>query len=163
MNDVDPQAWLADVLARLPDYPANKVADLLPWNWKANQQHRADVARAIFTGRSCLLVCWAARTSVCAQAGIGRQRDQLCQLSEVLDCSSEEELVLSTGRASQPGSVQAQRCALDVANSISDLCHVRAATSRRSRSWRCRAQRLGRSRKLIAGPCGRASSDNNAA
>jgi hypothetical protein len=32
----------------------------------------------------------------------GGQRDQLCQLSEVLDCSSEEELVLSTGRASQP-------------------------------------------------------------
>jgi transposase len=38
MNDVDPQAWLADVLARLPDHPASKVADLLPWNWKANQQ-----------------------------------------------------------------------------------------------------------------------------
>ena len=39
MNDVDPQAWLADVLARLlPDYPANKVADLLPWNWRASQQ-----------------------------------------------------------------------------------------------------------------------------
>uniref|UniRef100_Q07JE6 Transposase IS66 n=1 Tax=Rhodopseudomonas palustris (strain BisA53) TaxID=316055 RepID=Q07JE6_RHOP5 len=37
MNDVDPQAWLADVLARLPDHPASKVADLLPWNWKANQ------------------------------------------------------------------------------------------------------------------------------
>jgi transposase len=32
MNDVDPQAWLADVLARLPNHPANKVADLLPWN-----------------------------------------------------------------------------------------------------------------------------------
>jgi transposase len=29
MNDVDPQAWLADVLATLPDQPANKVADLL--------------------------------------------------------------------------------------------------------------------------------------
>ncbi len=41
MNDVDPQAWLADVLARLPDHPANKVADLLPWNWKANQQSKA--------------------------------------------------------------------------------------------------------------------------
>src|SRR5581483_6032745 len=26
MNDVDPQAWLADVLARLPDYPVNRVA-----------------------------------------------------------------------------------------------------------------------------------------
>ncbi|WOH85451.1 transposase domain-containing protein [Bradyrhizobium sp. BEA-2-5] len=34
MNNVDPQAWLADVLARLPDHPINSVADLLPWNWK---------------------------------------------------------------------------------------------------------------------------------
>lgn len=34
MNDVDPQAWLADVLAQLPDHAANKVADLLPWNWR---------------------------------------------------------------------------------------------------------------------------------
>ena len=44
MNDVDPQAWLADVLARLPDHHANKVADLLPWNWKANQQSKAAAA-----------------------------------------------------------------------------------------------------------------------
>src|SRR5258708_6164578 len=44
MNDVDPQAWLADVLAKLPDHPANKVADLLPWNWKANQQFNDAVA-----------------------------------------------------------------------------------------------------------------------
>jgi transposase len=44
MNGVDPQAWLADVLARLPDHPANKIADLLPWNWKANQQSKAAVA-----------------------------------------------------------------------------------------------------------------------
>jgi transposase len=44
MNDVDPQAWLAAVLARLPDHPANKVPDLLPWNWKANQQSKAAVA-----------------------------------------------------------------------------------------------------------------------
>ncbi len=34
LNDIDPKAWLADVLARLPDHPASKVADLLPWNWK---------------------------------------------------------------------------------------------------------------------------------
>src|SRR6202022_1481571 len=44
MNDVDPQAWLADVLARLPDHPANKVADLLPWSWKASQQPKAAAA-----------------------------------------------------------------------------------------------------------------------
>ena len=34
LNDIDPQAWLADVLARLPDYPAKRIADLLPWNWR---------------------------------------------------------------------------------------------------------------------------------
>jgi transposase len=33
LNDVDPQAWLADVLARLPDHPAKRIQELLPWNW----------------------------------------------------------------------------------------------------------------------------------
>jgi transposase len=33
MNDVDPQAWLADVLARIADHPAQKLHELLPWNW----------------------------------------------------------------------------------------------------------------------------------
>jgi transposase len=31
---VDPRAWLADVLSRLPDYPANHIEELLPWNWR---------------------------------------------------------------------------------------------------------------------------------
>jgi transposase len=34
MNDIDPQAWLADVLARLPDMPISRVPELLPWHWK---------------------------------------------------------------------------------------------------------------------------------
>jgi transposase len=34
MNDVDPQAWLADVLARIAEHPARRLDDLLPWNWK---------------------------------------------------------------------------------------------------------------------------------
>jgi transposase len=34
LNDIDPRAWLADVLARLPDHPARRIGDLLPWNWK---------------------------------------------------------------------------------------------------------------------------------
>ena len=38
LNSVDPQAWLADVLARLPDHPARRVADLLPWNWARERQ-----------------------------------------------------------------------------------------------------------------------------
>ena len=33
MNDVDPQAWLADVLARIAMYTAHRLDDLLPWNW----------------------------------------------------------------------------------------------------------------------------------
>jgi transposase len=33
LNNIDPQAWLADVLARLPDHPAKRISELLPWNW----------------------------------------------------------------------------------------------------------------------------------
>jgi transposase len=35
LNDVDPHAWLADVLARIADQPASRLDELLPWNWKA--------------------------------------------------------------------------------------------------------------------------------
>lgn len=35
LNDVDPQAWLADVLARIAGHPAHRLDELLPWNWKA--------------------------------------------------------------------------------------------------------------------------------
>jgi transposase len=34
LNDIDPQAWLEDVLARLPDHPAKRITELLPWNWR---------------------------------------------------------------------------------------------------------------------------------
>jgi transposase len=34
LNGIDPRAWLADLLARLPDHPAKHIADLLPWNWR---------------------------------------------------------------------------------------------------------------------------------
>jgi transposase len=37
MNDVDPQAWLADVLARIAEHPANRLDELLPWNWRPLQ------------------------------------------------------------------------------------------------------------------------------
>jgi transposase len=41
LNDIDPHAWLADVLARLPDHPAKRLAELLPWNWRQEHQGRA--------------------------------------------------------------------------------------------------------------------------
>jgi transposase len=37
MNDVDPQAWLADVLARIAEHPAHRLDDLLPWNWRPRE------------------------------------------------------------------------------------------------------------------------------
>ena len=32
LNGVDPQAWLADTLARIPDHKINRIDELLPWN-----------------------------------------------------------------------------------------------------------------------------------
>jgi hypothetical protein len=32
MNDIDPQAWLADVLGRIAGHPAHRLDDLLPWS-----------------------------------------------------------------------------------------------------------------------------------
>jgi transposase len=37
LNDVDPQAWLTDVLARIAGHPANKLEELMPWNWALHQ------------------------------------------------------------------------------------------------------------------------------
>ncbi|TWH82066.1 transposase [Novosphingobium taihuense] len=37
LNDVDPQAWLGDVLARIADCPVSKLGDLLPWSWQPSQ------------------------------------------------------------------------------------------------------------------------------
>jgi transposase len=34
LNDVDPQAWLADILARIAAHPINRLDELLPWNWQ---------------------------------------------------------------------------------------------------------------------------------
>lgn len=40
-NDVDPQARLADVLARLPNTTASRVQELLPWNWGPSNRREA--------------------------------------------------------------------------------------------------------------------------
>ncbi len=34
LNDVDPLAWLTDVLTRIADLPQNQLHELLPWHWK---------------------------------------------------------------------------------------------------------------------------------
>jgi transposase len=44
LNNVDPQAWLADVLARIADQPARRLVDLLPWNWRRLPDNQVAVA-----------------------------------------------------------------------------------------------------------------------
>lgn len=34
LNNVDPQAWLTDVLSRIADHKINTIEELLPWNYK---------------------------------------------------------------------------------------------------------------------------------
>ncbi|MDP4027274.1 transposase domain-containing protein, partial [Methylobacterium sp. NEAU 140] len=33
LNGLDSEAYLRDVLTRIADHPAKRLADLLPWNW----------------------------------------------------------------------------------------------------------------------------------
>ena len=44
LNDVDPLAWLADVLARIADIPQGRLSELLPWNWNTDQVLMAPAA-----------------------------------------------------------------------------------------------------------------------
>jgi len=44
LNDVDPRAWLADVLRRIADLRASRLHELLPWNWRKTAQDTAAAA-----------------------------------------------------------------------------------------------------------------------
>jgi transposase len=41
LNDINPQAWLANVLACIADHPASRLHELLPWHWKQAQDQAA--------------------------------------------------------------------------------------------------------------------------
>ena len=38
LNDIDPQAWLADTIARIAEIPQSRLHELLPWEWKPPAQ-----------------------------------------------------------------------------------------------------------------------------
>jgi transposase len=44
LNHVDPQAWLADVLAHIAGLPQGRLAELLPWNWRAGRAEQSHAA-----------------------------------------------------------------------------------------------------------------------
>jgi len=39
-NGIDPQAWLADVLARIAGIPQSRLHELFIWNWRAAETQR---------------------------------------------------------------------------------------------------------------------------
>jgi transposase len=41
LNGLNPQHYLADVLGRIADHPALRIAELLPWNWHPVEATRA--------------------------------------------------------------------------------------------------------------------------
>ena len=41
LNGLNPQHYLADVLARIADHPARRIAELFPWNWQPVDTTRA--------------------------------------------------------------------------------------------------------------------------
>jgi hypothetical protein len=43
LNNINPQAWLADVLGRINDQPASRLYELLPWHWN-EPGHKAAIA-----------------------------------------------------------------------------------------------------------------------
>ena len=44
MNGVNPQTWLANILARIADHPVQRLDDLLPWRWAASQVNAVNQA-----------------------------------------------------------------------------------------------------------------------
>jgi hypothetical protein len=39
LNGINPQIYLADVLSRIAEHPINRIGELLPWAWMANQHN----------------------------------------------------------------------------------------------------------------------------
>jgi transposase len=44
LSDIDPQAWLADVLARINDHAIQRLGELLPWNWRKPMPSHVEAA-----------------------------------------------------------------------------------------------------------------------
>ena len=87
MNDVDPQAWLADVLARIAEHPAHRIDELLPWNWRPHSAPRSQAGLN-------LAAIAAVFTIGCVAQMLGEDEDWLYALA--IDCSPKTAAFAST-------------------------------------------------------------------
>jgi hypothetical protein len=77
LNDVDPQAWLADVFTHIAALPQSRLHELLPWEWKK----RALLAAAAGAMAAITRVFTIRR----AAEILGRDEDLLWDISDQLD------------------------------------------------------------------------------
>ena len=81
LNGIDPQAWLADVIARISDMPVSRLHELLPWEWNlapvpnlaqdrsCHEQSRAARVYLIVRDTTAIWPRRPASTEFCAQTG----------------------------------------------------------------------------------------------
>jgi len=54
LNRVDPWEWLTNVLSRIADHKINRIDELLPWNYVADEDHLGAYPEGFFIkGRHC--------------------------------------------------------------------------------------------------------------
>ena len=56
LNDIDPVAWLADVLGRIAGIPQGRLHELLPWEWKRTASNAA-AAQAAYRVKTAATGC----------------------------------------------------------------------------------------------------------
>jgi len=59
LNGIDPEAYLRHILSVLPEWPSNKVAELLPWNVDLNRQYGAHLTLTLILRHCCIVVALA--------------------------------------------------------------------------------------------------------
>ncbi len=94
LNDVDPQAWLAQVLERIPDYKINRIDELLPWNTATAEDRKAD-DRSRKPGQAGRLHLFGA---ACAARGVG-----VAHVANRADTASMNAHLAAIGAAVTPG------------------------------------------------------------